>query len=333
MWCRSNEITERTKGIMNPHLGDCESKILHNRRLSGRWIATLHQVMWNYLKIKSISSGRSEMQSSQQIKINTNTIRGTGSIQNQNSLLICTVIKNIHIRRSRNDDYGKTKLDWTESDDQNAGQNWNRTITNSSRWAKHTRLPWSHTVPTSGMQERLPEIPPVLILILETHLFRSAMICDVTFRSRTITRSEEKENRYIEIKCQSVRVIAKERNARKSVWIDCWRKKTHVISGWVATGRKEKEREKWEGRELREGGRDHFAVVSSIYILPLLWVVIVPRPRITRPFSLQVTYCCTGGPTTTFLDLGPAHETRVMIVMGRVHCPIRPISNKFSLLF
>ena len=66
--------------------------------------------------------------------------------------------------------HSESELDGAQGDDKNAENNGNGTITKDlGRGGHHTGLPRPHPVPASRMEEWLPEIPPLLSLVSETH--------------------------------------------------------------------------------------------------------------------------------------------------------------------
>lgn len=66
--------------------------------------------------------------------------------------------------------YSETELDRAQSNDQDAGDDRDGAVANGLGGAHHAGLPGTHTVPATGVQERLPEILGILALIPETHL-------------------------------------------------------------------------------------------------------------------------------------------------------------------
>lgn len=67
-------------------------------------------------------------------------------------------------------DHSESELDRSQGDDKNTEDNGDRTITKDlSRGGHHAGLPGTHPVPASRVEEWLPEIPPILTLLSETH--------------------------------------------------------------------------------------------------------------------------------------------------------------------
>ena len=72
-------------------------------------------------------------------------------------------------RMKKEETYSETELNRTQGDDENTSDDGDGAVPNHLRRPHHTRLPRPHSVPASSVKKWLPQIPPILVLVPETH--------------------------------------------------------------------------------------------------------------------------------------------------------------------
>lgn len=73
--------------------------------------------------------------------------------------------------QEKSDSYSETKLNWTQSNDQNTSKDRDGGITNGLCGTEHTGLSPTHTIPTSRVKKWLLQIPSLFIVFPQTHFF------------------------------------------------------------------------------------------------------------------------------------------------------------------